>query len=138
MYYLNYIRGEFNNWIFSQNTNIKLNYQLDEIPALTPKRKVLWERAQASDFLTLNEKRNLVGYESKPGGDKILIPAHMIPYNENMEPEVPEEQVANELANEGVEDEEIQKLLGYPPEEKPYANEYACRLKNPDQIVEKE
>ena len=41
----------------------------DRIDALAADRSALWSRVQAADFLTLNEKREAVGYAPMPGGD---------------------------------------------------------------------
>lgn len=59
----------------------RLEPDLDEIPALSPRRKEKWETANSTNFLTLNEKRELVGYEkyNKPEADEILIPSNLLP-----------------------------------------------------------
>ena len=42
----------------------------DRIDALSSDRAALWERVTAAPFLTLNEKREAVGYAPVEGGDK--------------------------------------------------------------------
>lgn len=78
VYYLNYFAQELNFWIFSNETNY-LSYSLDDVPALAPKRESKWKMAQDSDFLTINEKREMVGLSEREDGDVILIPGTMIP-----------------------------------------------------------
>ena len=53
---------------------LKLRPDLDAIEALTTEREALWARVQASDFLTLNEKRAAVGYGAVEGGDALAPP----------------------------------------------------------------
>lgn len=83
IYYLNLIKTEFNNWFFEKDSNIELNYSLDGIPAYASRQGILWERARSADFISINEKRELVGYERVEGGDAILIPMSSIPLGED-------------------------------------------------------
>ena len=50
--------------------NVKLWYDLDRVDALHVERKALWDRVGAADFLTINEKRKLVGYAPLDGDDQ--------------------------------------------------------------------
>jgi HK97 family phage portal protein len=43
----------------------------DRIDALAADRFALWQRVSAADFLTLNEKREAVGYAPLDGGDRL-------------------------------------------------------------------
>jgi len=47
--------------------NLFLGYDEDTISALSPRREELWDRVNKSEFLTLNEKREALGYEIMPG-----------------------------------------------------------------------
>lgn len=82
-YHLQYIRSELNNWFFpkgSKDKDLFLDYVLDDIPALAPKRDAIWQRCQKSDFLTVNEKREMIGIPSLgKEGDVILVQAALIP-----------------------------------------------------------
>ncbi|RME94141.1 MAG: phage portal protein, partial [Alphaproteobacteria bacterium] len=49
----------------------QLRPDVDAIEALNSERERLWQRVQAADFLTLNEKRALVGYGPVDGGDAL-------------------------------------------------------------------
>ncbi len=51
-----------NNWLMHFSTEqFELNYNLDSITALASRRDKIWERANKADFLTTNEKRQMVG-----------------------------------------------------------------------------
>lgn len=50
---------------------LALKPDLDAVEALSTERAALWARVQASDFLTLNEKRAAVGYGAVEGGDAL-------------------------------------------------------------------
>jgi HK97 family phage portal protein len=104
LFYLQYLKDEFNHWLFPDNTeDLCLNYLLDDIPALAPKRDNVWERVQKADFLTINEKRESVEYEEIEGGDVLLIPATMLPLGES-------EQTEEETVKE--DEEDLKKLQG--------------------------
>ncbi len=62
---LNMIMGEINRWLFSDNFGF--SYDSDQIPALSIRREALWARIQASTFLTINEKRQALGYSPLEG-----------------------------------------------------------------------
>ncbi len=50
---------------------LRLEYDLDAIPALSRDRQSLWQRVGQADFLTLNEKRAAVGLGAITGGDNL-------------------------------------------------------------------
>ncbi|HML91740.1 phage portal protein [Methyloceanibacter sp.] len=50
---------------------LELKPDLDAVEALSTEREALWARVQASDFLTVNEKRAAVGYGAIDGGDTV-------------------------------------------------------------------
>jgi HK97 family phage portal protein len=108
-FYLRLLRDEYNNWFFSSEDPHFIDCDLDEIPALAPRRKEKWESVQKADFLTINEKREAVGYEAIDGGDVILTPSTMVPLDDALtEEEVDdsEQEVEDEIV-----DEELQQLL---------------------------
>ena len=47
--------------------DLRIEYDLDQVPALTVEREALWKRLAAADFLTQEEKREAVGYSSSDG-----------------------------------------------------------------------
>jgi HK97 family phage portal protein len=71
---LNRLRDAFNNWLTPRfGKDLFLDYDKDGIEALSEDQESLWKRANDSHFLTINEKRHLVGFEQLPGGD--VLPA---------------------------------------------------------------
>lgn len=101
IFYLDLLMGEYNNWLFDDE-NTYISYNLDDVPAFQYKRDLMWERAQNSEFITINEKREMIGYDPVDGGDVILQPASMLPLG--FEPET-DEQIGDE------EDETVEKLM---------------------------
>jgi HK97 family phage portal protein len=60
---LNIIAGEFSNWLQGVfKTEYRLWYDLDSIPALSKRRESEWKKINNADFLTMNEKREALGY----------------------------------------------------------------------------
>ncbi|PCI43049.1 MAG: portal protein, partial [Alphaproteobacteria bacterium] len=51
--------------------DLRLEYDLDAIPALSHDRLALWQRIGRADFLTPNEKRAAVGLGAISGGDSL-------------------------------------------------------------------
>ena len=49
---------------------VRIVIDTDRIDALASDRAALWERVSNAGFLTLNEKREAVGYAPVDGGDK--------------------------------------------------------------------
>lgn len=67
---LDMIIAELNRWLLPYyGDDYRLGYDLDQIQALAPKRELAWAKIGASDFLTINEKRQAVGYGPIVGGD---------------------------------------------------------------------
>ncbi len=69
--HLEMVKGELNQWLIPFfGRGLSLDYDADSIPALAPKREALWGKIEKASFLTLNEKRALVGYPPIPHGDR--------------------------------------------------------------------
>jgi len=127
-YYLNYLRDELNNWMFPRDgefPDLNFDYDIDAIPALAPRRAERWKMADESDELTVNEKRELKGYDSVEGGDIILVPAQMIPLEmmgkgeEEEEEEIvqeEEEAIRGLIEQGGYDRAEARRILGLPEE----------------------
>jgi len=65
--------------------NISLRYDLDSIPAMTEKRKQIYENVVAgvqAGILTRNEARERLGLEDVSGGDDLYIPSNLFPIGE--------------------------------------------------------
>ena len=56
---------------------LKLSVDLDRVPALSEERERLWQQLTAADFMTVNEKRAMIGLEpveaEKPPTDRIEV-----------------------------------------------------------------
>lgn len=69
-----------NNWLvptFDPSWHLELDK--DEVPALAPRRAKVWEQVQTSDFLTINEKREKLGYSPVDGGEVLFVEASKMP-----------------------------------------------------------
>lgn len=61
---LDFILSELNWWLTPLfSSDLELAFDLDEVPALISRRHVLWDKVTNADFLTMDEKREAVGYE---------------------------------------------------------------------------
>ncbi|MZH02496.1 MAG: phage portal protein, partial [Nitrospinae bacterium] len=61
--FLNRLRDGFNNWLVPGfGENLFLDYDKDGIEALSEDQEALWNRVNQSEFLTINEKRRMVGF----------------------------------------------------------------------------
>jgi HK97 family phage portal protein len=78
---LNCLVNEFNYFLMPRygNDGAKLQLDLTHVTSLEPRREMQWKRANEADFLTTNERRNIVGYEDTDGGDDVLVSASMVP-----------------------------------------------------------
>jgi HK97 family phage portal protein len=91
---LNMIKEELNAWLFyNDKSGVYFDYDLDETPALEAKRESMWKRGNESKFITINEKREMVGYDAAEGGDVILVSTSEIPLDADLtvEEELPED-----------------------------------------------
>lgn len=69
---LEFFVAEFNLWLSPLfEEGITLSYNADAIPALAARREAVWSKIAAANFLTVNEKRQAVGYGPVAGGDII-------------------------------------------------------------------
>lgn len=60
-----------------ENTFLEVN--TDHLEALAPMRKDLWQGLQSCTFLSINEKREAVGYTPVKGGNDVMVPAGLLP-----------------------------------------------------------
>jgi len=67
--------------------NLFLDFDRDKISALESRRQILWDRADKSNELTINERRVLKGFDEIEGGDVILVPTSVIPLEQALEEE---------------------------------------------------
>jgi HK97 family phage portal protein len=74
------LKFDLNNWLTPKfGEGLSLEYDRDQIEALEPMRQRKWDKAEKADFLSINEKRESVGYAPIDGGDTVFIPAGMVP-----------------------------------------------------------
>ena len=58
-------------WLSPAFGNVRLIVDADQVDALSSDRAALWSRIADAPFLTLNEKRAVVGYAPLEGGDRL-------------------------------------------------------------------
>lgn len=74
------LRDDLNNWITPIfGTGLHLDYDRDDIEALSQDRDNLYGRIAKAQWLTVNEKRLQTGFDEVVGGDVILVPMGLIP-----------------------------------------------------------
>lgn len=76
------IIGEWNHWLvpmFDNTNSLCLEIDEDSIPALEPRRENLFNRANNAKFITVNEKRRMVGMDDIDGGDVVLVSSSDVP-----------------------------------------------------------
>jgi phage portal protein BeeE len=62
----------FDHWLCPLfDGDLSLDYDEDEVSALTSRRDILWDKLQKVDFLTINEKREALGYGPVEDGDRL-------------------------------------------------------------------
>jgi len=63
------ITSGFTHWWQAVDSDIQLRADFDQIDALSEDRDKHWDRIERSSFLTVNEKREALGYPPVDGGD---------------------------------------------------------------------
>jgi len=71
----------------SYGDEFKVWYDIDEVAGLVQEREEKWTMVNASTTLTVNEKREAIGYDERPEGDVVLVPSSMVPLDMEMEDE---------------------------------------------------
>jgi HK97 family phage portal protein len=94
-----FVRDELNRWLTPLfGEDLELDFNVDTIDAMIAKRQMKMEAANAGrEFLTINERRDLVGYEPIEGGDVLQFgPEPIEPFDDSSDdandPEVDEEE----------------------------------------------
>lgn len=127
-FYTRRFGGGFSMWMFDPKDRMRLEPDLDKIPALEPRRKEQFDKAEGADFLTPNEKRKMCGYQSYAkmledveqeadevtGEDRPADPANMLyqgagmmPIDQQNEPAPPPDDSLG-----GLSDEDLAALAG--------------------------
>jgi phage portal protein BeeE len=69
---LDHMKDELNNWLVPQfGDDLMIDYDVDKIEALSPRRQQVWDRVSGADFMTVNEKRAALGLKPVEGGDAL-------------------------------------------------------------------
>lgn len=77
---MNQVVNSLNNWLVPQfDDQLYLEIDEDSILALEPRRETRFKRAQESNFLTINEKRLMTGFEAIEGGDTLFVETGKVP-----------------------------------------------------------
>ena len=81
---LDLIAADWSSWL--GNGEIELRPDLDQVPAIVEKKQTLWQMVEVSTSLTINEKRDAMGYEPIDGGEQLFVPMSNIPLSLASEP----------------------------------------------------
>lgn len=67
---LDHLTDSLNNWLVPMfGENLRLQYDVNEISGLSARREKIWARIENASFLTINEKRQMIGLSPMKGGD---------------------------------------------------------------------
>lgn len=91
-FYLNLFVSKFNTWMFERGSGLFLKPDMDALPALEPRRKEHWDKAVNATFLSIGERRAIVGYDALKNEEQnnaILIPSGMSTLEQVLEPPEP-------------------------------------------------
>lgn len=93
---LDMLAADWSTWL--GRGEIELRPNLDQVPAIVEKKQRLWQMVEASASLTINEKRDAMGYEPIDGGDTLFVPMSSLPLGMATAPPEPREELTNEDA----------------------------------------
>lgn len=69
---LDHLTDSLNHWLVPMfGEELYLEYDVNEISGLSSRREKIWSRIENASFLTINEKRNMVGLSPINDGDRI-------------------------------------------------------------------
>ena len=69
---LDHLTDSLNHWLVPMfDQLLTLEYDVNEVSGLSSRREKTWTRIENSSFLSVNEKRQMVGLSPIEGGDKI-------------------------------------------------------------------
>jgi len=85
---LSFLASDWTGWL-AEPYGLELRPDLDHVPAIVDKKHRLWEMADRSPDLTINERRELKGFERIEGGDVLFINSSQIPIGMASEPLLP-------------------------------------------------
>jgi len=103
---LSFIASDWTAWLAEDK--LELRPDMDQVPAIVDKKHKLWDMADKSLDLTINERRLLKGFEEIEGGDVLLVNASQIPIGMASEPIAP---MPDNLAPEDIDPEDIKAFI---------------------------
>mgnify|MGYP003132258377 CR=1 FL=1 len=81
--HLRKIQSDLNEWLLPMFAdNIKFEYNIDEIPAITERRRMIYENVTSAvreGIITRNEARERLGLSPMDGGNELYISANLFP-----------------------------------------------------------
>lgn len=73
---IDHVKDELNHWLAPRfGSDVHIDYDIDKIEAFALRREKIWQRVNAADFMTVNEKRAALGLPPLDGGDTLGIQA---------------------------------------------------------------
>jgi len=74
------------NWVQPSYPNARIDYDVDQIDALSIEREAVWTRVKDANFITTDEKRDAVGYDPYEAGETpgstILVGGAQVPLDD--------------------------------------------------------
>ena len=69
---LDHLTDSLNHWLVPMyGENLRLEYDVNDISGLSSRRENIWSRIENASFLSVNEKRQMIGLSPIDGGDSI-------------------------------------------------------------------
>jgi phage portal protein BeeE len=69
---LDHLTDSLNHWLVPMfSKDLKLEYDVNNISGLSSRREKIWSRIENASFLTINEKRQMVGLSTIENGDNL-------------------------------------------------------------------
>ncbi len=71
---LDHLTDSLNHWLVPMfGENLYLSYDVNDISGLSARREKIWARIENASFLSVNEKRQMIGLSPITGGDEVKI-----------------------------------------------------------------
>lgn len=71
---LDHLTDSLNHWLVPMfGSDLRLEYDINNISGLSSRREKIWARIENASFLTLNEKRQMVGLSPLENGDELKL-----------------------------------------------------------------
>lgn len=74
------------NWWLLRYTPFTIEPDIDDLPVFSDEHAQRWDRIEKSTVLSVNEKREALGFEPVDGGDIILVQSSMVPLESAVTP----------------------------------------------------